>query len=161
MHAFWCIHANLCMYTSMHRFVHTLCAFVMCGGVWGCVCVSLSVSVGLAVLKWQCLINGARLCPWFVCFLLIITNMGWNIWVTKIDIMMEYALLSSSYIRLANFWRKAKCLGNITSYLSSPSHLHTAYRSTSRNLNKNGRLGVGSFFFFWLKKPLSEALTWL
>lgn len=68
------------------------------------------------------LINSARLCPWFVCFLLIITNMGWNIWVTKIDIMTEYALLFTSYIRLANFWGKAKCLGNITSHLSSPSH---------------------------------------
>lgn len=127
MCAYACILVHSCMCTQICAHTVRVCyvwGYCMC--VYVCACVhmrvSLSVSAGLAALKWQRLINGARLCPWFVCFLLIITNMGWNIWVTKIDIMTECALLSSSYIRLANFWGKAKCLGNITSHLSSPSH---------------------------------------
>lgn len=113
------MHAHTCM----HRFINTQRGFVLKRSVL-CVhvCIPPCYSLGLSVLKWQCLISVAPLCPWFGYFLLIITNMGWNIWVTEIDIMTECALLSSSYIRLANFWGKAKCLGNITSHWSSPSH---------------------------------------
>lgn len=117
-----CIYGRVAVYSFMSA--HVIYARDKCGLLWkggvflsACVCPSLCTSW----TKWQCLINGARLCPWFVCFCPS-TNMGWNIWVTKIDIMTECALLSSSCIRLANFWGKAKCLGNIISHLSSPSH---------------------------------------